>query len=73
MAIHSKFKIINGMSPPQFRDKFAYISGGSKGGNNCDLYTKKSKSHKQFFYLEATCWNLLPLTMRHAESAKSFS
>ena len=67
------YKIINGLSPPQLRDKFVYISGGSRGGNNCNLYTKKSKSHKQFFYLGAKCWNLLPQTVRHAESAKHFS
>ena len=67
------YKIINGLSPPQLRDKFVYISGGSRDGSNCNLYTNKSKSHKQFFYLGAKCWNLLPQPLRQAESAKNFS
>ena len=67
------YKIINGMSPPQLRDKFVYISGGSRDGNNCNLYTMKTKSHKQFFYLGAKCWNLLPQTLRQADSVKIFS
>ena len=67
------YKIINGFSPPQLRERFIYISGGSRDGSSCNLYTKKSKSHKQFFYLGAKCWNLLPQTVRQAESAKQFS
>ena len=49
------FKIINGNSPPQLRDKFVYITGGSRDGNKCNLYTNKSKTHKQFYYLGAKC------------------
>ena len=67
------FKIINGMSPPQLRDKFVYISGGSRNGQNCNLYTNKSRSHKQFLYIGAKCWNILPQEIRQAESAKHFS
>ena len=67
------FKIINGMSPPQLRDKFVYITGGSRDGNKCNLYTNKSKTHKQFYYLGAKCWNMLPQPLRHAETAKMFS
>ena len=67
------YKIANGISPPQLRDKFVYISGGSRGGSSCNLYTKKSKTHKQFFYLGAQCWNMLPQPLRQAESAKNFS
>ena len=67
------YKILNGNSPPQFIDKFAYISGGSREGENCNLYTNKCKSHKQFFYLGAKCWNLLPQPLRQAESPKAFS
>ena len=67
------FKIINGNSPPQLKDKFVYISGGSRDGENCNLYTKKSKTHKHFFFLGAKCWNSLPQSLRHAESAKHFS
>ena len=67
------YKIINGNSPPQMRDKFLYISGGSRDGENCNLYTNKSKSHKHFFYLGAKCWNILPQQLRQAESSKQFS
>ena len=28
------YKIVNGNSPPQMRDKFIYISGGSRDGEN---------------------------------------
>ena len=67
------YKIINGISPSQFLDKFSYISGGSRDGESCNLYTHKSKSHKRFLYLGAKCWNLLPHPLREAESAKTFS
>ena len=67
------FKIINGNSPPQMRDKFMYVSGGSRDGEKCNLYTNKSKSHKQFYYIGAKCWNTLPQPLRQAESAKQFS
>ena len=67
------YKIINGISPSQFLDKFSYISGGSRDGESCNLYTHKSKSHKRFLYLGAKCWNLLPHPLRQAESAKTFS
>ena len=39
----------------------------------CNLYTNKSKTHKQFYYLGAKCWNILPQPLRLAESAKTFS
>ena len=48
------FKIINGNSPPQLRDKFVYITGGSMDGNMCNLYTNKSKTHKQFHITTST-------------------
>ena len=67
------YKIINGMSPPQIREKFVYISGGSRNAEGCNLYTNKSRSHKQFYYLGAKCWNVLPQEIRHAESVKIFS
>ena len=67
------YKILNEESPPQFNDKFTYISGGSRDGKYCNLYTNKSKTHKQFYYLGAKCWNILPQSLRHAESAKNFS
>ena len=67
------YKIINGLSPTQFRDTFVYISGGSRDGENCNLYTKKSRTHKQFYFLGAKCWNVIPQPLRQAESAKNFS
>ena len=50
-SITYMFKIIYINSPPQLRDKFVYITGGSRDGNMCNLYTNKSKTHKQFYYL----------------------
>ena len=67
------YKIINGKTPPQLGSKFVYISGGSRDAENCNLYTNKSRSHKQFLYLGAKCWNLLPQPLRQAKSAKEFS
>ena len=67
------YKIINGLSPPQLRDKFVYITGGSRDGEMCNLYTHKSKTHKQFFYIGAKCWNVLPQSLRQVEDAKKFS
>ena len=64
------YKAINGISPSLFVDKFSYISGGSRDGKSCNLYTSKSKSHKRFLYLGAKCWNLLPQPLCQAESAK---
>ena len=67
------YRIINGNCPKPFTEKFTYISGGSRDGDSCNLYTKKSKSHKEFFYLGAKAWNILPQTLRISQSAKSFS
>ena len=67
------YRIVNGKSPPQFMNKFSYISGGSRDGEQCNLYTIKSSSHKQFSYLGAKCWNLLPQSLRQADSIKNFS
>ena len=67
------YKIINGMSPPQLRDKLVYITGGSRDGEKCNLYTNKSKTHKHFYYLGAKCWNMLPQPLRQADDAKQFS
>ena len=62
-------KIINENSPSQLRDTFSYVSGGSRDCENCNLHTKKSRSHKQFYYLGAKYWNTLPQSLRHTESA----
>ena len=54
-------------------DKFSYISGGSRDGNNCNLYTNKSRTHKEFYYLGAKCWNILPQSLRNTENVKDFT
>ena len=40
------FKVIKGESPKNFINKFKYISGGSRDGSNCNLYTPKSPNLK---------------------------
>ena len=67
------FRTINGYCPLNFGNKFQYISGGSRDGNNCNLYTQKSKSHKEFSYLGAKCWNNLPNYLRNSDNVKLFS
>ena len=67
------YRIVNEICPKHFIGKFTYISGGSRGGENCNLYTQKSKSHKEFFYLGAKSWNIIPQKLRTSDSVKSFS
>ena len=55
-----------------FIGKFNYISGGSREGENCNLYTQKSRSHKEFFYLGSKAWNLIPSEIRESESINQF-
>ena len=47
------FKVIKGESPDYFINKFKYISGGSKEGSNCNLYTPKPPNLKNFYHLGA--------------------
>ena len=67
------YRIINGYSPKNFMNKFSYISGGSRDGNSCNLYTNKSRSHKEFYYIGAKIWNILPQPLRNITSVKDFS
>ncbi|KAL5252090.1 hypothetical protein ACHWQZ_G015036 [Mnemiopsis leidyi] len=67
------YRIVNEHCPKHFIGKFIYISGGSRGGESCNLYTQKSKSHKEFFYLGAKAWNIIPQTLRASQSIKKFS
>ena len=67
------FKIITGTAPPHLMDNFSYVSGGSRNSAKCNLYIKKSRSHKQFYYLGASVWNQLPQTLRESEDCKKFS
>ena len=50
-----------------------YISGGSRNAEKCSLYRPKSRSHKEFNYLGAKAWNILPISLRECESVKKFS
>ena len=67
------FKILNGQSPSNFINKFKFISGGSRDGANCNLYTPKSKNLKNFYYLGAKAWNCLPSDLRNLTDPKVFS
>jgi hypothetical protein len=67
------FRIINNKSPTNFMNKFKFISGGTRDGNSCNLYTQKSKTHKEFYYLGAKCWNILPQDLRILPDVKMFS
>ena len=67
------YRILNENSPRHFIGKFAYISGGSRDGESCNLYTQVSRSHKEFFYLGVKAWNLIPQTLRASESIKKFT
>jgi hypothetical protein len=67
------FRIINDQCPSNFMNRFSYVSGGSRNGTNCNLYINKSISHKNFYYLGAKCWNILPSNLRSVSDISSFS
>ena len=66
------FKILNCQSPSNFMNKFRFISGGSRDGANCNLYTPRSTNLKNFYYLGAKAWNILPSNLRNVNDAKLF-
>ena len=66
-------KIIKGKSPSNFINKFNFVSGGSRDGANCNLYTPKSSSLKQFYYLGTRDWNNLPSDLRKIDNHKMFT
>ena len=66
------YRVLNRTCPSHFIGKFSYISGGSRDGENCNLYTHKSRSHKEFFYLGAKAWNIIPSALRTSESINKF-
>ena len=66
-------KIIKGQCPSNFINKFKFISGGSRDGASCNLYTPKSSSLKQFYYLGARAWNNLPSDIRKIDNHKMFA
>ena len=67
------YRIINEICPKHFIGKFLYISGGSRNTENCNLYTPKSRSHKEFSYLGAKAWNILQTSLRECDCVKKFS
>ena len=67
------YRIINSNCPTNFTNKFRYVSGGSRSGNNCNLYVDRSISHKNFYYLGAKCWNILSSDLRNATDISAFS
>ena len=67
------FKVIKGEILNNFINKFKYISGGSRDGSNCNLYTLKSLNLKNFYYVGAKAWNNLPSDLRNKCDAKAFS
>ena len=67
------FRIIKTHCPSNFINKFSYISGGSREGNNCNLYTNRSRTHKEFYYLGAKCWNIISHTLRDLDDVNKFS
>ena len=67
------YRIINDSCPTNFKNKFSYVSGGSRSGENCNLYISNSASHKEFYYLGAKCWNNLSPDARNLPDISSFS
>ncbi len=67
------YRIVNENCPTNFINKFSYVSGGSRDGQNCNLYINKSTSHKNFYYLGAKCWNNLPNDLRNLPDVCTFS
>ena len=67
------FRIMKSQSPSNFMNKFRFISGGSRDAENCNLYTHKSKTHKDFYYLGAKCWNNLTHYLRDLDDVGKFS
>ena len=67
------YRIINGVCPSNSMNRFQYVSGGTREGTSCNLYLKKSKTLKDFYYLGAKCWNLVPSNMRTIDDVKKFS
>ena len=67
------YRILNEYCPKHFIGKFSYISGGSRDGDKCNLYTQKTRTRKEFYYLGTKAWNILPQSIRTSQSVKSFS
>ena len=53
-------------------NKFKFISGGTRDGTNCNLYTPKSKKNKKINHLGAKAWNSSPSDLRNLSDAKNY-
>jgi hypothetical protein len=42
-------------------------------GSSCNLYLNPSRTHKEFYYLGAKCWNNLSNELRNSSNVKEFS
>ena len=67
------FRIVKGNCPTTFLHSLEYVSGGSRGGSNCDLYLGRSKSLKDLRYIGAKCWNSIAIDLRELEDVKMFN
>ena len=67
------FKTIKNYCPKNMVDKFSYISGGSRSGENCDISIPRSKSFKQFSFQAAKCWNILSPDLREIDDPSKFA
>ena len=67
------FKVIKGESSNNFINKCKYISGGSRDGSNCNMFTPKSPNLKNFYYLGAKTSNNSRSDLRNKCDAKALS
>ena len=67
------YRIINDNCPSNFMSRFTYVSGGSRNSESCNLYINRSGSNKNFYYLGAKCWNIIPPNLRDLSDVSSFS
>ena len=67
------YRIINDNCPSNFMSRFTYVSGGSRNSESCNLYINRSVSNKNFYYLGAKCWNIIPPNLRDLSDVSSFS
>jgi len=67
-------RVMIGISPPDLRNKFTYITGSNRSANNSNLFINRSKCNKEFYYLGAKAWNAIPIDIRENTSdPKEFS
>ena len=62
----------NDICPSNSMSRFQYVPGGSRNGSSCNLYSNKSKTLKDSYYLGAKYWNNVPNSTREANDINSF-